>query len=418
MRTVALLGSLTKTQRSTFIASFLGWTLDAFDFFLITFVVVRLSSDFGKTLTQITFAITITLVLRPVGAILFGFLADKYGRRVPLMIDIGFYSVVELLTAFSPNFTVFLILRALYGVGMGGEWGVGAALAMESLPPKSRGFFSGLLQEGYAFGFLLAGAVYVVVTPHFGWRAMFVVGVLPALLIFYIRARVPESAVWQAGASRGLTSTRHFLDAVLKHWPLFVYAIGLMAAFNFMSHGTQDLYPTFLQRQHGFNPNYVFIISSIASIGAICGGILFGTLSQRFGRRRCIVAAAILGIAMIPLWAFSSTIASLAVGGFLMQFMVQGAWGIIPAHLNELSPEGVRGMFPGVVYQIGNVIAAGAAQIESGVAASHFRLPSGGADYGHAMAVVIAVVFGTVILLTLFGHEAREVEFAHAAAGN
>lgn len=397
-------------------ASFLGWTLDAFDFFLVTFVVVRLASDFGKTVPQMLSAITITLILRPVGAVLFGLLADKYGRRIPLMIDIAFYSLVELLTAFSPNFSVFFLLRALYGIGMGGEWGVGAALAMEALPVKSRGLFSGILQEGYAVGFLIAGAVFVCVYPAFGWRGMFMAGVLPALLIFFIRSRVPESKVWQAGASRGFTTNRHLFAALLKHWPLLLYAIALMAAFNFMSHGTQDLYPTFLQKQHRFSPNYVFIVNSIASIGAICGGILFGSLSQRFGRRRSIVVAALLGMAVIPLWIFSSTIATLALGGYLMQFMVQGAWGIIPAHLNEISPDGIRGMFPGIVYQCGNVVAAGAAQLEAGVAAAHFRLPGGGADYAHAMAIVVAVVFVAVILLTLVGHEARDLDFIHAAA--
>ncbi len=418
MGAVALLRSLNRDQRNTFIASFLGWTLDAFDFFLVTFVVVRLSVDFGKTIPQVLSAITITLLLRPVGAVLFGWLADKYGRRVPLMIDIAFYSLVELLTAFSPNFTIFFMLRALYGIAMGGEWGVGAALAMEALPPQSRGLFSGILQEGYAVGFLIAGAVFALVYPTFGWRGMFIVGVLPALLILLIRSKVPESGVWQAGASRGFTSGRHFFATLRKHWPLFVYAIGLMAAFNFMSHGTQDLYPTFLQKQHRFSPNYVFITNSIASIGAICGGILFGSLSQRFGRRRCIVVAALLGMAMIPLWMFSSTIAMLALGGFLMQFMVQGAWGIVPAHLNELSPEGIRGMFPGLVYQCGNVLAAGAAQLEAGVAATHFRMPGGEPDYARAMALVVAVVFVAVAALTSVGHEARDVDFAHAAAGD
>lgn len=418
MASLTLIRSLTRDQRNTFLASFLGWTLDAFDFFLVTFVIVRLSTDFGKTVPQMLSAITITLLLRPVGALLFGLLADKYGRRMPLMIDIAFYSLVELLTAFSPNFSVFYLLRALYGIGMGGEWGVGAALAMETLPPRSRGLFSGILQEGYAFGFLLAGAVFVLVYPAFGWRGMFMVGVLPALLILFIRSKVPESAVWQARAARGLTTNRHFFAALIEHWPLFMYAIGLMAAFNFMSHGTQDLYPTFLQKQHRFSTNYVFITNSIASIGAICGGILFGSLSQRFGRRRCIVVAALFGIAVIPLWIFSSTIATLALGGYLMQFMVQGAWGIIPAHLNEISPDGIRGMFPGVVYQCGNVLAAGAAQLEASVAASHFRLPGGGADYAHAMALVVGIVFLAVIVLTVAGHEARDLDFAHVAAGD
>ncbi len=413
-----LLRSLTPNQRGAVIASYLGWTLDAFDFFLVTFVVVRLSADFGKTVAQMAVAITVTLMLRPLGAVLFGFFADKYGRRVPLMVDIAFYAVVELLTAFSPNFTVFILLRALYGIGMGGEWGVGAALAMESLPPKSRGFFSGLLQEGYALGFLLAGGVFALVYPHFGWRAMFVVGVLPALLIFFIRAKVPESPVWRANASRRLANVDFFGEAMQRHWPLFLYTIALMTAFNFMSHGTQDLYPSFLQKQHGFGPNKVFIVNTIANGGAIIGGLLFGSLSQRFGRRRCIVVAALFGIAMIPLWVFSSTVALLAAGGFLMQFMVQGAWGIIPAHLNELSPGEVRGTFPGFVYQFGNLLSAGAAQLEAGFAESHFKLPGGGADYAHAMAIIAVSVFAAVIVLALAGREARDIDFGYAAAGH
>lgn len=457
-----LLRSLSADQRNTFIASFAGWTLDAFDFFLVTFVLVQLSHDFTKTVPQVAFAITVTLMLRPVGALIFGYFADRYGRRVPLMVDIAFYSLIELLTAFSPNFTIFIILRGLYGIGMGGEWGVGSALAMEALPAKARGLFSGILQEGYALGFLLAGAVFALMShffPEHTWRYMFVVGVLPALLILFIRARVPESPVWLANreantAPPKLSATHGYAAALLlggaivyftlffapgyavvalvvalavvaalffyftkrfaaeaAGWPMLLYAVLLMAAFNFMSHGTQDLYPTFLQKQHGLSPQFVFYMNSIANIGAICGGIAFGAFSQRIGRRFAIATAAALGIVMIPLWVFSSTLVLLALGGFLIQFMVQGAWGIIPAHLNELSPGGARGTFPGFVYQYGNFLSAGAAMIESQIAATKFALPGGGADYAHAMAVIAVAVFVAVIVLTLFGREARHVEF-------
>ena len=455
--------SLSVEQRKTFVASFLGWTLDAFDFFLVTFVLAQLAKDFAHTIPQVAFAITVTLMLRPVGAYLFGHFADKYGRKVPLMVDIALYSALELLTAFSPNFTIFIILRALYGIAMGGEWGVGSALAMENLPPERRGLFSGILQEGYAVGFLLAGGVFFLMShffPEHTWRAMFVVGVLPALLIFYIRAHVPESPAWLAERAKVLAArtgsairgyavtllaagavfylTFSFAPAFLwygsaaavlilvagfayftsrspagerPNWPLFLYAVVLMAAFNFMSHGTQDLYPTFLQKQHGFGPGSVFTINTIANIGAIFGGILFGSLSQRFGRRIAIVAAAALGICMIPLWVFSSTLVMLALGGFLMQFMVQGAWGIIPAHLNELAPAGSRGTFPGFVYQFGNFLSAGAAAMEAQFATTKFALPGGGADYARAMAVIAVIVFAAVIVLTLLGREARGAEF-------
>ncbi|MDQ2919677.1 MAG: MFS transporter, partial [Verrucomicrobiota bacterium] len=395
---------LTHAQRSTFIASFMGWTLDAFDFFLVTFVIVQLAKDFQHTVAQVLFAVTVTLMLRPVGALIFGFFADRYGRKVPLMVDIALFSAIELATAFSPNLTVFILLRAVYGIAMGGEWGLGSALAMETLPAEKRGLFSGILQEGYALGFLLAGAAFFAMShffPEHTWRAMFVIGVLPALIVFFIRKHVPESPAWLADRAKPLAAkagtaihgyaltllaagaifyfTFSFAPSLIwaalavavlvivagmifftaragdqrPNWKLFLYAVFLMAAFNFMSHGTQDLYPTFLQSQHGFKPQNVFFINTIANVGAIFGGILFGALSQRMGRRRAIVTAAFLGILMIPLWVFSNSLAMLAAGGFLMQFMVQGAWGVIPAHINELSPPQLRGFFPGFAYQIG-----------------------------------------------------------------
>ncbi|MBV8371945.1 MAG: MFS transporter, partial [Candidatus Eremiobacteraeota bacterium] len=285
---------LSASARKTFVASFLGWSLDAFDFFLLTFVVTRIAADFKHGIAEVAGAITLTLLCRPIGAFIFGWIADRYGRRTPLMIDIAFYSVVELLTAFSPNLTVFLALRALYGVAMGGEWGLGAAMAMEVLPPKRRGLFSGILQEGYMVGYLFAALAYFVVfrlADAFGfaqwnWRILFVAGVLPALLIFYIRAYVPESPAWLAGQRRTATPEPMFLlRSLAQHWPLVVYAIFFMAALNFMSHGTQDLYATFLQKQRGFTTDTVSTLSIVAAFGAIAGGTTFGALSQRWGRR-------------------------------------------------------------------------------------------------------------------------------------
>jgi SHS family lactate transporter-like MFS transporter len=325
-------------------------------------------------------------------------------------------------TAFSPNLTVFIVLRALYGIAMGGEWGLGAALAMESLPAEKRGLFSGILQEGYAVGYLLAGALYYAY-PFLGWRGMFMVGVLPALLIFFIRAHVPESPAWLAGHSQKVAAGPHpLLRAFKAQWPLFIYAILFMAAFNYMSHGTQDLYPTFLTLQHGFASSTVSTLLIVMNVGAIVGGIFFGWLSQRFGRRNMIMLCAAFGIVLIPLWAFSQAAVWLGAGAFLMQVAVQGAWGIIPAHLNEISPAAVRGTFPGFTYQLGNLISANALQLESAFAAEKFPLPGGHPDYAKALAVVALVVFVAILALTAIGYfvtpERRESAFAPAAAAS
>lgn len=420
MSTTDALRGLTSQQKKTFLASFLGWTLDAFDFFLVIVTVPHIAKDFHSAIKEVAVAVTITLMLRPLGALIFGWFADKYGRRVPLMVDVALYSVLELATAFSPNLTVFIVLRALYGIAMGGEWGLGAALAMEALPAEKRGLFSGILQEGYAVGYLLAAVVLAVLYVHIGWRGMFMIGVLPALLIFFIRRHVPESPAWLAGQAQKIAQGPHpLLRAFKAQWPLFIYAILFMAAFNYMSHGTQDLYPTFLTLQHGFAPALVGTLTAIMNVGAIAGGVLFGWLSQRFGRRSMIMVCAALGIVLIPLWAFSQTAVMLAIGGFLMQVAVQGAWGIIPAHLNEISPEEVRGTFPGFTYQLGNLISANALQLESAFAAEKFPLPSGHPDYAKAMAVVALIVFVAILVLTAIGRfvtpERREIAFAPAA---
>ena len=420
MSTTGALRGLTAQQKKTFLASFLGWTLDAFDFFLVIVTVPHIAKDFHAAVKEVAVAVTITLMLRPLGALIFGWFADKYGRRVPLMIDVALYSVLELATAFSPNLTVFIVLRALYGVAMGGEWGLGAALAMESLPAEKRGIFSGILQEGYAVGYLLAAVVLAVLFVHIGWRGMFMIGVLPALLIFFIRRHVPESPAWLAGQAQRIAEGPHpLLRSIRAQWPLFTYAILFMAAFNYMSHGTQDLYPTFLTLQHGFTPALVGTLTAVMNVGAIVGGILFGWFSQRWGRRNMIMVCGVLGIVLIPLWAFSQTAVMLGIGGFLMQIAVQGAWGIIPAHLNEISPNDVRGTFPGFTYQLGNLISANALQLESAFAADKFPLPSGHPDYAKAMAVVALVVFVAIVILTAIGYfvtpERREESFAPAA---
>jgi SHS family lactate transporter-like MFS transporter len=407
---IRLFRSLSRTQRNTFIACFLGWTLDALDFFLLPFALSAVARDFGQTIPNAAFAITLTLLMRPVGALIFGMLGDKFGRRVPLMADIIFYSVMELLTAFAPNFTVFLVLRALFGIGMGGEWGLGASLAMESLPTNARGLFSGILQQGYAFGLLLAALVYGIVFPSFGWRGLFVAGALPAVLVIYIRTRVPESPVWERDRRQESRPRFSLGPFVKQHGALFLYAALLMTAFNYMSHGTQDLYPTFLQKQRGFDVSETSRITLIYAVGAICGGTVIGSLSQRWGRRRVIILSATCGILLIPIWIFAPSTALLALGGFLMQFMVQGAWGVVPVHLNELSPPDRRGTFPGLAYQVGNCAAAYAAQQQAWLA-DHFRDANGNPNYATTMAIVESVVFLAVIFLAAIGREERGKEF-------
>jgi SHS family lactate transporter-like MFS transporter len=400
---IAALSGWTTEQKHVVAASFLGWTLDAFDFFLLVFVLTDIAREFNTDVTDVTVAILLTLAMRPIGAFLFGRAADRWGRRPTLIVDVLLYSVIEFASGFAPNLTALLVLRAIYGIAMGGEWGVGASLTMESIPPHARGFVSGLLQSGYPAGYFLASIVYALLFQYIGWRGMFMVGVVPALLVLYIRRSVPESPSWAPRSSRSDTL------AVLKsHWRLGLYAVLLMTAFNFFSHGTQDLYPTFLQVQHGFSPHEVGLIAVVYNIGAIIGGISFGALSERFGRRRMIIIASVLSLVVLPLWAFAASAVWLAAGAFLMQVMVQGAWGVIPVHLNELSPDDARGTFPGFTYQLGNLIASVNATLQAAIA-MHY-----GNDYALALAVVAGVVAVAIVILTAFGTEAKGVVFGTA----
>lgn len=402
---------LTGDQRNAFMASFLGWTMDAFDYFLVVLVYADIATTFHHTKTDVAFLTTATLAMRPVGALLFGLWADRVGRRVPLMVDVSFYSVIGFLCAFAPNFTVLVILRLLYGIGMGGEWGLGAALSMEKVPAERRGVFSGLLQEGYAFGYLLASVAALVVMNWLGlsWRWLFGLSIIPALISLIIRYRVKESEVWEAAQDRmRLTKTR--IRDVLGNPAIvrrFVYLVLLMTAFNWMSHGTQDVYPTFLTAttDHGAGLSSLTArwIVVIYNIGAIISGLAFGTLSQRFSRRYTIVFCAALGLPIVPLFAYSRTAAMLCLGSFLMQVFVQGAWGVIPAHLTEMSPDAIRGVYPGVTYQLGNLLAAFNLPIQERLAESH--------GYPFALAATIVPVLLVVAVLTAIGKDATGIRF-------
>jgi MFS transporter, SHS family, lactate transporter len=396
----------TRSQRNVVIAAYLGWTLDAFDFFLMVFMFKDIAKELHSSDQLVSTAVLLTLAMRPLGAFLFGRLADRVGRKPALMWNIVAYSLLEMASGFAPTMTTLLIVRALFGVAMGGEWGIGSALTMESIPPASRGAVSGLLQAGYPSGYLLASLAVYLFYDRLGWRYMFVLGVLPAVLVLFIRRTINESPVWREQQSAPRTGV---LTVLLRDWRLAVYAIALMTAFNFFSHGSQDAYPSyFLQEQHHFDTHLRAIITLIFNVGAICGGVLFGSLSQRIGRRNAIMIAALLALPVLPLWSFGTTPLVLAVGAFLMQVCVQGAWGVVPAHLNELSPAEIRATFPGVVYQLGNLLAAINLNLQVAIAQSH------GNNYGLALALVVGTVAIVIILLVAFGPERRGVSMRAA----
>ncbi len=387
-------------HRPAVVAGFLGWTLDAFDFFVVVMTLTAIAKEFGRTDAEIAFSISLTLAFRPVGAFIFGLIADRYGRRLPLMLDLIFYSVVEVLSGLAPSYWSFLVLRALFGIGMGGEWGVGASLVMEKVPPRLRGVFSGLLQQGYAAGYLLAALCYFFVFPRWGWRPMFFIGGLPALLALYVRFQVKESEVWERTRHRDWAGLGR---AILSHWRLFLYIWLLMTMMNFVSHGTQDLYPTFLQRDWGFTPERRAALTMISMVGALTGGVLFGRYSDRIGRRRAIALALAGALVMIPAWAFAPSLPVLVLGAFGMQFMVQGAWGVIPAHITELSPDSVRGFLPGFAYQCGVAVAGLVAVLEAWFAA---RL-----SYTWAMALTAGTVFVVCAIVAALGPERRGITY-------
>jgi len=409
--------SLNSAQRRAYTACFLGWTLDAFDFFLLTFCLDAIAATFHVDLVTATKAIFWTLLMRPVGAIVFGALAEKFGRRPTLMINVVSYSVFVIASALAPTFGWFLVTRAMFGVAMGGEWGVGAALALESLPAEGRGFFSGLLQEGYVVGNILAALVYLLfpylhgVGSFTAWRVLFLIGAVPSLSLLLLLRKVEESPAWLVRHTgmreRIARSLRSRVVEVLQYLPSLLGLTVLMTAFMAFSHGTQDLYPTFLKVDHGIRGVALSTIAIVGNVGAVFGGIWFGTYSERVGRRRAIITAALLSIPMIPLWAWSHTAVMLAVGGFAMQFMVQGAWGVIPVHLNEMSPPAVRAIFPGLAYQLGNVLSSRNSVLQAAAATKYF-----GGRFAPVLAITVVIVAVIVVVVTALGREAKGADLS------
>jgi MFS transporter, SHS family, lactate transporter len=394
-------------QRNAVLASFLGWTFDAFDFFVLTFLLNDIAKTFGKTRPDVALTLTLTLAMRPVGAFIFGIVADRWGRRIPLMINIVFYAVASALSGLAPSFGLFIFFRMLFGIGMGGQWGVGASLVLESVSPKWRGVLSGLLHQGYSLGNLFAALAFLTVYPAMAaahpdtaWRFMFFIGGLPALLSLFVFSKVKESEAWKENKSEDIGT---YLRDVAKVWPRFLYLVLLLTMMGFISHGTQDLYPTFLQQQRHFAPNHVAETAMFSMVGAIFGGLVIGYCSDRFGRRRAMIGGALGALLVVPLWIGAPTSALVVLGGFLMQFFVQGAWGVIPAHMNELSPAAMRGFLPGFAYQLGMLCAGIVPYIES-IAGEHF-------SYATAMGLVAAAsLLGGMLVISL-GPEAHGISF-------
>jgi MFS transporter, SHS family, lactate transporter len=397
-------------QRRAVTASFLGWTLDAFDFFVLVFVISAIADEFHAAIADVAYAITLTLAMRPVGALIFGWCADRYGRRPTLMVDILLYSLFELASAFAPSLGALLVLRALFGIAMGGEWGVGAALAFETLPTEGRGGFSGILQEGYAFGSILASGAFALLFHALGWRGLFMLGASPALLVFYVQARVEESPVWLAADKkrRARLERETYIEklAALKSFlPTFLFLIVLMTAFMSFSHGTQDVYPTFLEVQMHLTPQVVGTIGVIYGFAQIAGGIFFGTMSEKWGRKRTIIAAALLSLIAIPPWAYGHSALTLAIGAVVMQFMVQGAWGVVPAYLAELTPAPVRATAPGLAYQLGGLVTSWNAKAQA-LAAEKWG------SYPNVLAITVVIVALALAVLASLGHEVKGKDMA------
>lgn len=384
----------------------LGWILDAFDFFVVIFLLDTLATHFHVGKSAIVYTLVFTLSMRPLGALIFGSLADRFGRKIPLILCVLFFSSVTVLSGFSPNYSFFLAMRGLYGIGMGGYWGVGASYAMESAPRRWRGIFSGVMQSGYPLGYLLAAVAMQFVVPLFGWRAMFLAGAGLALLIVTLTLLAPESRSWKRQHPPSLYL---IIRTLFEHFRLFAYLLLVMAVMTCLSHGTQDLYPDFLKSIPGlanrtlFGMNVLFGLPVLYSIGAIAGALLFGHLSEKIGRRRSIMLALTVSLLSIPAWAFGASLLMVALGSYFMQTGVQGAFGVIPAHLSELSPDAVRSLFPGLVYQLGVLIGSPAVSIEYSLR-NHLGYP-----------LALTVFESTIIVALLFvfalGPERRGRDF-------
>lgn len=399
----------TSSQRNTALACIGSWMLDAFDFFILVFIFSDIATAFDAKVETVSYAVMLTLATRPIGALIFGRAAEKWGRKPVLMVNIVLFSLFELGSGLAPGLISLFVIRGFYGIAMGGVWGVASSLALETVPERSRGLVSGAFQAGYPAGYLVASVVYGVLYALIGWRGLFFIGILPVLLVVFIHFKVEESPVWLSAQKAG-TRSRGLLSIIRENWHFCAYAVLLMMAFNFFSHGTQDIYPTFLKEQHGFDAHTVGFIAVCYNVSAILSGLFFGSLSQKIGRRYTMILAALASLLVVYPWAYAQGIVWITLSAVAMQFMVQGAWSVVPAYLNESAPAGSRAVLPGFVYQIGNFVAAADGPLQTSIAAGHHG------NYSFALLSVAAVVAIIIAVCAMLGRESRDTEFATPAS--
>ncbi|MBV9777707.1 MAG: MFS transporter, partial [Acetobacteraceae bacterium] len=350
----------TRDQWIAWFAAWAGWTLDAFDFTVFLLIMVPISKEFGVPLTAVTAVFTITLWMRLVGATASGWLADRVGRKLPLMISIAWYSVANFIAGFSPTFGFLFLFRALLGIGMGAEWPAGASLAMESWPPRSRGLMSGLLQGSWGLGFLLSSVVYGLLYDSIGWRGMLWIGILPALTLIPIRYFVKEPPVWLENRRQQRLQRKEFRAPLLDIFRLRVLGNTLtaclwMASSFVVYYSITSLFATHLQRDLGLSPGLVATPIALHNLIAFLAMGLWGVAADRIGRRWAMIVPACLGILVAPIYLFSGSYAMI-VAGFALQGACGGAiYSQNPSYLTERFPTEVRATAAGFCYHQGAI---------------------------------------------------------------
>ncbi|KAH3680311.1 hypothetical protein WICMUC_000378 [Wickerhamomyces mucosus] len=414
-----ILKQLNWLQWQYFMIGFLAWSFDAFDYFAVSINVSRLALEFNKSITDITWAMTLVLMLRSIGSILIGYFADRYGRKWSLIGNLLILTILQIGIGFVQNFKQFLAIRAIFGIVMGGMFGVASATSLESSPKISRSILSGIFQQGYAFGYLLVIAFQRAFDQTSKtWRALFWFSSLPPSLIIIWRLLLPENEAFIEQKLHFKTQNasfgKDFIKIFKKYWLKMLYMIILMTGISFMSHGSQDLYPTLLTKQLNFSNDESTITNTIANLGAIIGGILFGHFSGLLGRRFAITICCIFGGCLIYPWAFSFKNVGINVSVFFLQFFVQGALGIIPIHLSELSPPEFKVFVSGTAYQLGNLAASASSTIESKIGEKYplnSRLHEEGVyNYAKVMSIFMGCVFGFILIVIILGPENRNGE--------
>ncbi|WVR04696.1 hypothetical protein IAU60_001707 [Kwoniella sp. DSM 27419] len=410
-----------------FFSGWLAWTVDGYDFFCVSLTVESLAKQFDVNTKHITTAITLTLLFRSLGAVIFGILSDRYGRKWPLVIVMLLIMCFELGSGFCQTYKQFLAVRSLFGVTMGGVWGAASQTALENVPVPARGLLSGMMQQGYAVGYLIAAVINLTIVqysePH--WRTIYFFGAGFSFLAAVVRACLPESeqfiiarAEAKANGMSSKETTKAFtreLGAMFRtNWLRWIWAVCVMTFFNFFSHGSQDLYPTYLKTTKHLSSKLASKATIISNCGAIAGGTIAGYASQYLGRRFVVLMCCFWTAAFLPLWILPSSFGGLAAGGFFVQAGVQGAWGCVPILLAEVSPPAFRALFAGLSYQLGNMASSGAAQIEATAGESLKLKGTNIPDYAAITGILLGAVIAWGIICIICGPEADGSQFEQA----